>query len=209
MPSPQEISYIEEPYVTANILTPKEYVGNIMELCQRRRGIYIDMKYLDENRVTLIYEMPLNEVIYDFFDNLKSKTKGYASLDYEFKEYRRSSLVKLDIYINGEPVDALSFIVHKDSAYDRGKKMVEKLKIVIPRKLFKIPIQAAVGGKIIARETISALRKDVLAKCYGGDITRKKKLLEKQKRGKKKMREIGSVEVPQEAFLSVLKLDEE
>ena len=208
MPSPQEISYIEEPYVTANILTPKEYVGNIMELCQRRRGIYIDMKYLDENRVTLIYEMPLNEVIYDFFDNLKSKTKGYASLDYEFKEYRRSSLVKLDIYINGEPVDALSFIVHKDSAYDRGKKMVEKLKIVIPRKLFKIPIQAAVGGKIIARETISALRKDVLAKCYGGDITRKKKLLEKQKRGKKKMREIGNVEIPQEAFLSVLKLDE-
>ncbi len=209
LPKPQEISYIEEPYVTANILTPKEYVGNIMELCQRRRGIYIDMKYLDENRVTLIYEMPLNEIIYDFFDNLKSKTKGYASLDYEFKEYRTSKLVKLDIHINGEPVDALSFIVHKDSAYDRGKKMVEKLKNVIPRKLFKIPIQAAVGGQIIARETISAMRKDVLAKCYGGDITRKKKLLEKQKRGKKKMREIGSVEIPQEAFLSVLKLDDE
>ena len=209
LPTPQEIAYIEEPYVTANILTPKEYVGNIMELCQRRRGVYIDMKYLDENRVTLIYEMPLNEIIYDFFDNLKSKTKGYASLDYEFKEYRRSNLVKLDIYINGEPVDALSFIVHKDSAYDRGKKIVEKLKTVIPRKLFKIPIQAAVGGKIIARETISAMRKDVLAKCYGGDITRKKKLLEKQRRGKKKMREIGNVEIPQEAFLSVLKLDDE
>ena len=209
LPKTQEVSYIEEPYVTANILTPREYVGNIMELCQKRRGIYIDMKYLDENRVTLIYEMPLNEIIYDFFDNLKSKTKGYASLDYEFKEYRRSSLVKLDIYINGEIVDALSFIVHQDSAYDRGKKMVEKLKTVIPRKLFKIPIQAAVGGKIIARETISAMRKDVLAKCYGGDITRKKKLLEKQKRGKKKMREIGNVEIPQEAFLSVLKLDDE
>ena len=209
LPPMQEVSYMEEPYVTANIFTPKDYIGNIMELCQRRRGIYIDMKYLDENRVTLIYEMPLNEIIYDFFDNLKSKTKGYASLDYEFKEYRKSDLVKLDIYINGELVDALSFIVHKDSAYDRGKKMVEKLKTVIPRKLFKIPIQAAVGGKIIARETISALRKDVLAKCYGGDITRKKKLLEKQKRGKKKMREIGNVEIPQEAFLAVLKLDDE
>lgn len=209
LPTPQEISYIEEPFVTANILTPKEYVGNIMEICQNRRGVYIDMKYLDENRVTLIYEMPLNEIIYDFFDNLKSKTKGYASFDYEFKEYRRSNLVKLDIHINGEPVDALSFIVHKDSAYTRGKKMVEKLKTVIPRKLFTIPIQAVIGGQIIARETISAMRKDVLAKCYGGDITRKKKLLEKQKRGKKKMREIGNVEVPQEAFLSVLKLDDE
>ena len=209
LPTPQEISYIEEPFVTANILTPKEYVGNIMEICQKRRGIYIDMKYLDENRVTLIYEMPLNEIIYDFFDNLKSKTKGYASFDYEFKEYRESKLVKLDIHINGEPVDALSFIVHKDSAYTRGKKMVEKLKTEIPRKLFTIPIQAVVGGQVIARETISAMRKDVLAKCYGGDVTRKKKLLEKQKRGKKKMREIGNVEVPQEAFLSVLKLDDE
>ena len=209
LPTSQEISYIEEPFVTANILTPKDYVGNIMELCQRRRGIYIDMKYFDENRVTLIYEMPLNEIIYDFFDNLKSKTKGYASLDYEFKEYKKSNLVKLDIYINGEKVDALSFIVHKDSSYERGKKMVEKLKTVIPRKLFKIPIQAAIGGQVIARETISAMRKDVLAKCYGGDITRKKKLLEKQKRGKKKMREIGNVEIPQEAFLSVLKLDDE
>ena len=209
LPVPNEISYIEEPYVTAEILTPKEYVGNIMEICQNRRGIYVDMKYLDQSRVTLIYEMPLNEIIYDFFDSLKSKTKGYASFDYELKEYKRSELVKLDIWVNGESVDALSFIVHKDMAYDKGKKMVEKLKTVIPRHLFTIPIQAVIGGKIIARETISAMRKDVLAKCYGGDITRKKKLLEKQKRGKKKMREIGNVEIPQEAFLSVLKLDEE
>lgn len=209
LPMPNEISYIEEPFVTAGILTPKDYVGGIMEICQNRRGIYVDMKYLDQNRVTLIYELPLNEIIYDFFDNLKSKTKGYASFDYEFKEYRRSELVKLDIWVNGESVDALSFIVHKDMAYDKGKKMVEKLKTVIPRHLFTIPIQAVIGGKIIARETISAMRKDVLAKCYGGDITRKKKLLEKQKRGKKKMREIGNVEIPQEAFLSVLKLDDE
>ena len=209
LPKEQEISYIEEPMVKAEIFTPKEYVGNIMEICQNRRGIYIDMKYLDETRVTLIYEMPLNEIIYDFFDNLKSKTKGYASFDYEFKEYLRSELVKLDIHVNGEGVDALSFIVHKDSAYTKGKKMVEKLKTVIPRQLFAIPLQAVVGGKIIARETISAMRKDVLAKCYGGDITRKKKLLEKQKKGKKKMREIGNVELPQEAFLSVLKLDED
>ena len=209
LPMPNEISYIEEPFVTAEILTPKDYVGGIMEICQNRRGIYVDMKYLGQNRVTLIYELPLNEIIYDFFDNLKSKTKGYASFDYEFKEYRRSELVKLDIWVNGESVDALSFIVHKDMAYDKGKKMVEKLKTVIPRHLFTIPIQAVIGGKIIARETISAMRKDVLAKCYGGDITRKKKLLEKQKRGKKKMREIGNVEIPQEAFLSVLKLDDE
>ena len=209
LPTPQEISYIEEPFVTAQILTPKEYVGNIMEICQNRRGIYVDMKYLDENRVTLIYDMPLNEIIYDFFDNLKSKTKGYASFDYEFKEYVKSNLVKLDIHVNGEAVDALSFIVHKDNAYSRGKKMVEKLKTVIPRQLFTIPLQAVIGGQIIARETISAMRKDVLAKCYGGDITRKKKLLEKQKRGKKRMREIGNVEMPQEAFLSVLKLDDE
>ena len=209
LPKEQEISYIEEPMVKAEIFTPKEYVGNIMEICQNRRGIYLDMKYLDETRVTLIYEMPLNEIIYDFFDNLKSKTKGYASFDYEFKEYVRSELVKLDIHVNGEGVDALSFIVHKDSAYTKGKKMVEKLKTVIPRQLFAIPLQAVVGGKIIARETISAMRKDVLAKCYGGDITRKKKLLEKQKKGKKKMREIGNVELPQEAFLSVLKLDED
>ena len=209
LPSGQEISYIEEPIVKAEIYTPKEYVGNLMQICQDRRGVYIDMKYLDENRVTLIYDMPLNEIIYDFFDNLKSKTKGYASFDYEFKEYRRSELVRLDIHVNNEPVDALSFIVFKDSAYNRGRKMVEKLKTVIPRQLFIIPLQAVVGGKIIARETISAMRKDVLAKCYGGDITRKKKLLEKQKKGKKKMRQIGNVEVPQEAFLSVLKLDEE
>ena len=201
LPKPDEISRIEEPFVEAEILTPKEFVGNIMEICQNRRGIYVDMKYLDESRVTLIYELPLNEIIYDFFDKLKSKTKGYASFDYELKEYRPSSLVKLDILVNGENVDALSFIVHRDSAYDRGKKMIEKLKEVIPRQLFTIPLQAAIGGKIIARETISAMRKDVLAKCYGGDVTRKKKLLEKQKRGKKKMREIGNVEIPQEAFL--------
>ena len=193
----------------AEILTPKEYVGNIMEICQNRRGIYIGMEYLDESRVTITYEMPLNEIIYDFFDNLKSKTKGYASFDYEFKEYRRSDLVKLDIHVNGESVDALSFMVHRSNSYARGKKMIEKLKTVIPRQLFSIPLQAVIGGQIIARETISAMRKDVLAKCYGGDITRKKKLLEKQKKGKKKMRQIGNVEIPQEAFLSVLKLDEE
>ena len=209
LPPADEISRIEEPFVQAEILTPKEFVGNIMEICQNRRGIYIDMKYLDTTRVTLIYELPLNEIIYDFFDKLKSKTKGYASFDYEIKEYRPSSLVKLDILVNGENVDALSFIVHKDSAYERGKKMIEKLKEVIPRQLFTIPLQAAIGGKIIARETISAMRKDVLAKCYGGDVTRKKKLREKQNRGKKKMREIGNVEIPQEAFLSVLKLDDE
>ena len=209
LPVPNEISYIEEPFVSAEIITPKEYVGGIMEICQNRRGVYVDMKYLDANRVTLVYELPLNEIIYDFFDSLKSKTKGYASFDYEFKEYRRSDLVKLDILVNGENVDALSFIVHRDSSYEKGKKMVEKLKTVIPRQLFIIPIQAAIGGKIIARETISAMRKDVLAKCYGGDITRKKKLLEKQKRGKKKMRQIGNVDIPQEAFLSVLKLNDE
>ena len=209
LPTVQEIAYMEEPIVTANIMTPKEYVGNIMDICQNRRGTFIDMKYLDENRVTLVYDMPLNEIIYDFFDSLKSRTKGYASFDYEFKEYRESKLVKLDIHVNGEPVDALSFIVFKDNAYARGKKMVEKLKTVIPRQLFANPLQAVVGGTIIARETISAMRKDVLAKCYGGDITRKKKLLEKQKKGKKRMRQIGNVEMPQEAFLSVLKLDDE
>ena len=209
LPPSVEISRIEEPFVEAEILTPKEFVGNIMEICQDRRGIYKDMKYLDANRVTLIYELPLNEIIYDFFDKLKSKTKGYASFDYEVKDYRPSDLVKLDILVNGENVDALSFIVHKSNSYERGRKMIEKLKTVIPRQLFVIPLQAAIGGKIIARETISALRKDVLAKCYGGDVTRKKKLLEKQKRGKKKMREIGNVEIPQEAFLSVLKLDDE
>ena len=208
LPPTDEISRIEEPFVEAAILTPKEYVGNLMEICQNRRGIYIDMKYLDPTRVTLVYELPLNEIIYDFFDSLKSKTKGYASFDYELKEYKTSNLVKLDILVNGENVDALSFIVHRDNSYERGKKMIEKLKTVIPRQLFAIPLQAAIGGKIIARETISAMRKDVLAKCYGGDVTRKKKLLEKQKRGKKKMREIGNVQIPQEAFLSVLKLDD-
>ena len=209
LPPQNEISYMEEPMVTAEILTPKEFVGGIMEVCQNRRGSYINMKYLDADRVTLIYEMPLNEIIYDFFDTLKSKTKGYASFDYEFREYRRSDLVKLDIWVNGEGVDALSFIVHKSNSYERGRKMIEKLKEVIPRQLFIIPLQAVIGGKVIARETISAMRKDVLAKCYGGDITRKKKLLEKQKRGKKKMRQIGNVEIPQEAFLAVLKLDDE
>jgi len=208
LPPTDEISRIEEPFVEAEILTPKEYVGNLMEICQNRRGIYIDMKYLDPTRLTLVYELPLNEIIYDFFDSLKSKTKGYASFDYELKEYKTSNLVKLDILVNGENVDALSFIVHRDNSYERGKKMIEKLKTVIPRQLFAIPLQAAIGGKIIARETISAMRKDVLAKCYGGDVTRKKKLLEKQKRGKKKMREIGNVQIPQEAFLSVLKLDD-
>ena len=208
LPPTDEISRIEEPFVEAEILTPKEYVGNLMEICQNRRGIYIDMKYLDPTRVTLVYELPLNEIIYDFFDSLKSKTKGYASFDYELKEYKTSNLVKLDILVNGENVDALSFIVHRDNSYERGKKMIEKLKTVIPRQLFAIPLQAAIGGKIIARETISAMRKDVLAKCYGGDVTRKKKLLEKQKRVKKKMREIGNVQIPQEAFLSVLKLDD-
>ena len=209
LPPVQQISYIEEPIVKAEILLPKEFVGNVMEICQNRRGTYLDMKYIDETRVILYYELPLNEIIYDFFDTLKSKTKGYASFDYEFSTYRKSELVKLDIHIHGEPVDALSFIVHRDSAYARGKKMAEKLKTVIPRHLFEVPIQAVVGGKVIARETISAMRKDVLAKCYGGDVTRKKKLLEKQKKGKKKMRQIGNVEVPQEAFLAVLKLDDE
>ena len=209
LPPQGEIAFIEEPIVRAKILTPKDYVGGIMEMCQNRRGNYIDMKYLDETRVELIYDMPLNEIIYDFFDNLKSKTKGYASFDYEFKEYKESKLVKLDIHVNGEAVDALSLIVHKDMAYNRGRKMVEKLKTVIPRHLFTIPLQAVIGGNIIARETISALRKDVLAKCYGGDITRTKKLLEKQKKGKARMRQIGKVEMPQEAFLSVLKLDDE
>ena len=207
LPEPAKISKIEEPYVEASIMVPKDFVGNVMGLCQDRRGIYIDMQYLDENRVTLKYELPLNEIIYDFFDTLKSKTKGYASLDYYLKDYKESDLVKLDIYVNSEPVDALSFIVHRSNAYSRGRTLTERLKQEIPRQLFTIPIQAAIGGQIIARETISALRKDVLAKCYGGDITRKKKLLEKQKRGKKRMREFGNVEIPQEAFLNVLKAD--
>lgn len=208
MPSPQEIDYMEEPIVEASIMTPTEYVGTIMELCQNRRGIFKDMKYMEATRAIINYELPLNEIIYDFFDALKSRTKGYASFDYLLKGYAKSDLVKLDILLNGETVDALSFIVHKDKAYNRGRTMAEKLKEVIPRQMFEIPIQAAVGQKIIARETVKALRKDVLAKCYGGDISRKKKLLEKQKEGKKRMRQVGSVELPQEAFMSVLKLDD-
>ncbi len=207
LPSPSEIEMMEEPFVNANIMVPTEFVGSIMELCQDRRGIYKDMKYIDEGRASLHYEMPLNEIIYDFFDALKSRTKGYASFDYEMLGYVKSDLVKLDILLNGEVVDALSFIVHTSKSYARGRRIAEKLKENIPRQLFEIPIQAAIGGKVIARETVKAMRKDVLAKCYGGDITRKKKLLEKQKEGKKRMRQVGSVEVPQEAFMSVLKLD--
>jgi len=207
LPPPTEIEWMEEPVVKATIMSPTEFVGNIMELSQERRGIYKDMTYIDENRVMLTYEIPLNEIIYDFFDALKSRTKGYASLDYELLGYKKSDLVKLDILLNGDVVDALSFIVHKDKAYARGRRIAEKLKDTIPRQQFEIPIQACIGGKIIARETVKAYRKDVLAKCYGGDITRKKKLLEKQKEGKKRMRQVGSVEVPQEAFMSVLKLD--
>ena len=209
LPDPSEIEHMEEPIVSAEIMVTKEYVGNIMTLCQERRGVYIGIEYIEANRAILRYELPLNEIIYDFFDALKARSKGYASLDYDLKGYQPSKLVKLDILINREEVDALSFIVHADSAYERGRKMCEKLKDEIPRHLFEIPIQAAVGGKIIARETVKAMRKDVLAKCYGGDISRKKKLLEKQKEGKKRMRQIGNVEIPQKAFMSVLKLDEE
>ena len=208
LPSPNEIDYMEEPIAKTEIITPKEYVGNVMELCQQRRAEYINMRYIDANRVALDYYIPLNEIIYDFFNSLKSRTKGYASFDYEVDSYKKSNLVKLDILLNNEIVDALSFIVNREKAETRGRKMVEKLKEIIPRQLFEVPIQAAIGGKIIARETVKAMRKDVLAKCYGGDITRKKKLLEKQKEGKKKMRQIGSVELPQDAFMSVLKLDE-
>ncbi|MBR2087007.1 MAG: translation elongation factor 4, partial [Oscillospiraceae bacterium] len=207
-PDPATISEAAEPMVKADILVPQEYVGNVMDLCQDRRGTFKDMQYLDETRVTLKYELPLNEIVYDFFDALKSRTKGYASFDYELMGYAPSKLVKLDILLNGEIVDALSFIVHADKAYARARRIAEKLKENIPRQLFEVPIQAAIGGKIIARETVKAMRKDVLAKCYGGDITRKKKLLEKQKEGKKRMRQLGTVEVPQEAFMSVLKLDE-
>ena len=207
LPPMSEIEYMEEPMVKADIMVPVEFVGNVMELCQQRRGIYQTMTYMEETRAQIFYELPLNEIIYDFFDALKSRTKGYASFDYELTDYRRADLVKLDMLLNGEVVDALSFIVHKDSAYNRGRRMAEKLKEAIPRQLFEVPIQAAIGSKIIARETVRALRKDVLAKCYGGDITRKKKLLEKQNEGQKRMRQVGSVEVPQEAFMSVLKLD--
>ncbi len=207
-PDPSVIAQAEEPITNAHIYAPSEYVGNIMELCQERRGVFKDMHYIEETRVDIHYELPLNEIIYDFFDALKSRTRGYASFDYELMGYQKSDLVKLDIMLNGELVDALSFIIHAEKAYPRARKMAEKLKEKIPRQLFEVPIQACIGGKIIARETVKALRKDVLAKCYGGDITRKKKLLEKQKEGKKKMRQLGSVEVPQEAFMAVLKLDE-
>jgi len=207
LPDPSEIDYMEEPIVSAEIMVTTEFIGPIMELCQERRGRYLGMDYVEETRALLKYELPLNEIIYDFFDALKSRSRGYASFDYDIKGYEQAPLVKLDILINKEEVDALSFIVHRDSAYERGRKMCEKLKDEIPRHLFEIPIQAAVGGKVIARETVKAMRKDVLAKCYGGDITRKKKLLEKQKEGKKRMRQIGNVEIPQKAFMSVLKLD--
>jgi GTP-binding protein LepA len=208
LPAPAEIDFMEEPIVSANIMTPTEYVGAIMELCQNKRGTFKNMEYLEETRVVLHYDLPLNEVIYDFFDALKSKTRGYASFDYELKGYQQSELVKMDILINSELVDAFSLIVHEDKAYERGRTIAERLVDVIPRHQFAVPIQAAIGSKIIARETIRALRKDVLAKCYGGDISRKRKLLEKQKEGKKRMRQIGSVDVPQEAFLTVLKYDE-
>lgn len=208
LPDPSVIEFMEEPIVSAEIMVTSEFIGSIMDLCQERRGRYLSMEYMEEKRALLKYELPLNEIIYDFFDALKSRSKGYASFDYELKGYEQSELVKLDILINREEVDALSFIVHKDSAYERGRRMCERLKDEIPRHLFEIPIQAAVGGKIIARETVKAMRKDVLAKCYGGDITRKKKLLEKQKEGKKRMRQVGNVEIPQEAFMSVLKLDD-
>lgn len=208
LPDPAEIAYMEEPIVSAEIMVTSEFIGSIMQLCQERRGRYISTDYIETNRAILKYELPLNEIIYDFFDALKSRSRGYASFDYELKGYEESQLVKLDILVNKEEVDALSFIVHAQTAYERGRRMCEKLKEEIPRHLFEIPIQAAVGGKVIARETVRAMRKDVLAKCYGGDITRKKKLLEKQKEGKKRMRQIGSVEIPQKAFMSVLKLDE-
>ena len=206
-PDPSKIANSEEPFVEAHIYTPEEFVGNLMELCQERRGVFKNMSYLDETRVDLQYDLPLGEIVYDFFDSIKSRSKGYASYEYEFKEFMPSKLVRLDILLNGEPVDALSLIVHADKAYERGRKLAEKLKDNIPRQLFEVPIQAAIGGKVIARETVKAYRKDVLAKCYGGDITRKKKLLEKQKEGKKKMRQLGTVEVPSEAFTAVLKLD--
>ena len=207
LPDVSEIDYMEEPIVSAGIFSPPEYVGSIMDLCQEKRGVFLDMSYIDAKRVKLKYKLPLNEIVFDFFDGLKSRTRGYASLDYEISEYQKSELVKLDMFLNGDVCDALSMIVHKDKAYGRGRAMAEKLKDVIPRQMFEIPIQASIGGKIIARETVKALRKDVLAKCYGGDITRKRKLLEKQKEGKKKMRQLGTVQVPSEAFTSILKID--
>ncbi len=209
LPPSTEIDYIEEPVVRCNLFTPKEYVGTIMQLCQNKRGEYITLNYVDENRCELIYRMPLNEIVYNFFDKLKSRTRGYASLDYEMDGYQKSNLIRLDMLINGEQCDALSIIVHKDFAYGRGRALAEKLKEVIPRQMFEIPIQAAIGGKVIARETVKAFRKDVLAKCYGGDITRKKKLLEKQKEGKKRMRTVGSVQIPSEAFVQILKVDDD
>ena len=208
LPDPAEIEYMEEPMVSAEIMVTTEYIGSIMQLCEERRGVYLGMEYMEETRALLKYDLPLNEIIYDFFDALKSRSRGYASFDYEMNGYKRSELVKLDILVNREEVDALSFIVFEGSAYERGRKMCEKLKEEIPRQLFEIPIQAAIGSKIIARETVKAMRKDVLAKCYGGDISRKRKLLEKQKEGKKRMRQVGSVEIPQKAFMSVLKLDD-
>ena len=208
-PEPTKIDSIEEPYVKAQIMVPQEFVGAVMELAQRKRGDFVTMDYIDENRVNVIYQIPLAEIVFDFFDKLKSSTRGYASFDYEISEYRKSSLVKMDILLNGDKVDALSFIVHKEFAYERGKLIVEKLKKIIPRQQFEVPIQAAIGQKIVARTDIKALRKNVLAKCYGGDVSRKRKLLEKQKAGKKRMKAIGSVEVPQEAFLSVLSMDDE
>ncbi|MCL2350282.1 MAG: elongation factor 4, partial [Defluviitaleaceae bacterium] len=208
-PDPAKIQKMEEPVVRAEIILPSDYIGQIMEICQNRRGIFLSMDYIEANRAKVVYEMPLNEIIYDFFDALKSRSRGYASFDYELIGYKESTLVKLDIYLNKEIVDALSFIVHKDSAMERGRRIVEKLKKEVPRHQFEIPIQAAIGAKFVARETVRALRKDVTAKCYGGDISRKKKLLEKQKEGKKRMRQVGSVELPQSAFMSVLKLDDD
>jgi GTP-binding protein LepA len=202
------IDYVEEPYVKASIIVPNDYVGTIMELCQNKRGEYVNMEYLDTTRVTITYEIPLSEIVYDFFDQLKSSTKGYASFDYELSGYRQSNLVKMDILLNGEQVDALSFIVHRDRAYNRGRIICEKLRELIPRQMFEVPIQASVGTKVVARETVKAMRKNVLAKCYGGDISRKRKLLEKQKEGKKRMKQVGNVEVPQEAFMAVLKIDD-